>query len=83
MSNLGSAKFLRVVISEQFEVNGEKRRRQTQVGTAWLKKTKEGEEYVSIRITPGLSVSGDLSVFQHHERDEKPAGREPARGGKR
>jgi len=69
MSELSKAKFLRIVISEKYEQAGVTKYRELQVGSAWVKRDKNGDEYISGRIVEGIGLSGNFSVFQWRERE--------------
>jgi hypothetical protein len=71
MSGIKEARFLRVLISEEYEGRDGKRKSWLQVGSAWIKTSKSGEEYISLRIVPGLSISGELVIMPAKDREEQ------------
>ena len=58
------SKYLNVFVQEQFESGGEIKSNYTKVGVAFPHDKGEG---FNLKITPGLSVSGDLVVFPPKE----------------
>lgn len=54
------SKYLNVFVQEKFESNGEEKSNYTKVGVAFPHDKGEG---FNLKITPGISVSGDLVVF--------------------
>jgi hypothetical protein len=77
MSSLKDARFLRVLISEEYEGREGKRKSWLQVGSAWVKTSKSGEEYISLRIVPGLSISGELVIMPAKDREEQADSQQP------
>jgi len=59
-------KYLNVFVQEQFESEGEIKSSYTKVGVAFPHDKGEG---FNLKITPGLSVSGDLVVFPPKENE--------------
>lgn len=49
---------------------GEERRGYTEVGVAWLGETKDGAMVLSLRVYPGISVSGELVAFEARPKAE-------------
>lgn len=64
MTKLKNAKFLRVLVVEQFtnKTTGEVREKWHEVGAAWLKDDRHGNEYVAIQLIPGVSLSGKFQI---------------------
>ena len=60
------SKYLNVFIQEQFESGGESKSNYTKVGVAFPHDKGEG---FNLKITAGLSVSGDLVVFPPKENE--------------
>ena len=60
------SKYLNVFVQEQFESGGEIKSNYTKVGVAFPHDKGEG---FNLKITPGLSVSGDLVVFPPKENE--------------
>ena len=60
------SKYLNVFVQEQFESGGETKSNYTKVGVAFPHETGGG---FNLKITPGLSVSGDLVVFPPKENE--------------
>ena len=60
------SKYLNVFVQEQFESNGEQKTNYTKVGVAFPHDKGEG---FNLKITAGLSVSGDLVVFPPKENE--------------
>ena len=58
------SKYLNVFVQEQFESNGETKSNYTKVGAAFPHDKGEG---FNLKITAGISVSGDLVVFPPRE----------------
>lgn len=54
------SKYLNVFVQEQFESNGEQKSNYTKVGVAFPHDKGDG---FNLKITPGISISGDLVVF--------------------
>lgn len=54
-------------VQEQFESGGELKSNYTKVGVAYPHDKGEG---FNLKITPGLSVSGDLVVFPPRESED-------------
>jgi hypothetical protein len=61
------SKYLNVFVQEQFESGGEMKSNYTKVGVAFPHDKGGG---LNIKITPGLSVSGDLVVFPPRENED-------------
>jgi hypothetical protein len=61
--------FFNVFITNEFEIEGVKKTRWTQVGVGFPHKDGEG---INIEITPGLSVSGSLVVLLAKNDEAKP-----------
>ena len=61
------SKYLNVFVQEQFESGGEMKSNYTTVGVAFPHDKGGG---LNIKITPGLSVSGDLVVFPPRENED-------------
>jgi len=61
------SKYLNVFVQEQFESGGELKSNYTKVGVAYPHDKGEG---FNLKITPGLSVSGDLVVFPPRESED-------------
>jgi hypothetical protein len=61
------SKYLNVFVQEQFESGGEMKSNYTKVGVAFPHDKGEG---FNLKITPGLSVSGDLVVFPPRENED-------------
>jgi hypothetical protein len=67
-----SAPYLRVVSSERYETNdGEVRYHRTEVGRAFWQEGKNGERYLTLKIFSGISVTGNLAVFEPKPKDER------------
>lgn len=60
------SKYLNVFVQEQFESGGEIKSNYTKVGVAFPHDKGEG---FNLKITAGLSVSGDLVVFPPKENE--------------
>jgi hypothetical protein len=60
------SKYLNVFVQEQFESNGEQKSNYTKVGVAFPHDKGEG---FNLKITPGISISGDLVVFPPKENE--------------
>ena len=60
-------KYLNVFVQEQFESNGETKSNYTKVGVAFPHEKGEG---FNLKITPGISLSGDLVVFPPKENED-------------
>jgi hypothetical protein len=73
MTQFEKARFLRVLISEEYEGKDGKQKAWHEVGRAWFKTSRDGREMVSVRITPGLSVSGEFVIMAAEDRTEEPA----------
>ena len=58
------SKNLNVFVQEQFQSGGEMKTNYTKVGVAFPHDKGDG---FNLKITPGLSVSGDLVVFPPRE----------------
>jgi hypothetical protein len=58
------SKYLNVFVQEQFQSGGEMKTNYTKVGVAFPHDKGDG---FNLKITPGLSVSGDLVVFPPRE----------------
>ena len=58
--------YLNVFVQEQFESGGESKSHYTKVGVAFPHDKGEG---FNLRITDGISVSGDLVVFPPKENE--------------
>lgn len=71
MTQFQKARFLRVLVSEEYEGKEGKQKAWTEVGRAWFKLTKDGREMVSVRITPGLAVSGEFVIMAAEDRSEE------------
>lgn len=63
MKKLKGARVLGVYVSETYGEEGNQKRRRTRVGAAWLKETSDGTEFVSLIISPGIAVSGELTIW--------------------
>jgi hypothetical protein len=61
------SKYLNVFVQEQFESGGEMKSNYTKVGVAFPHDKGDG---FNLKITPGLSVSGDLVVFPPRENED-------------
>lgn len=70
IKRLNEARFLRIIVSETYERDGEKRRQSTEVGRAFVKTTEGGEEYISLKIFAGLSIHGNVAIFQANEKED-------------
>ena len=55
-----------VYVPYTFEKGGEEVKKHTLVGSAWVKDTAKGQ-VVSINLRPGISVSGELVLFEANE----------------
>ena len=60
------SKYLNVFVQEQFESGGEIKSNYTKVGVAFPHDKGEG---FNLKVTPGISVSGDLVVFPPKENE--------------
>lgn len=60
-------KYLNVFVQEPFESGGEMKTSYTKVGVAFPHEKGEG---FNLKITPGISVSGDLVVFPPREQED-------------
>ena len=60
------SKYLNVFVQEQFESNGEQKSNYTKVGVAFPHDKGDG---FNLKITPGISISGDLVVFPPKENE--------------
>ena len=58
------SKYLNVFVQEQFQYGGEMKINYTKVGVAFPHDKGEG---FNLKITPGISVSGDLVAFPPRE----------------
>ena len=58
------SKYLNVFVQEQFQSGGEMKTNYTKVGVAFPHDKGDG---FNLKITPGLSVSGDLVAFPPRE----------------
>ena len=50
-----------------FEKNGEEVKKYTLVGSAWVKNDTAKGQVISINLRPGISVSGELVLFEANE----------------
>lgn len=84
MTKLKGANFLRVLVVEQFtnKTTGEVREKWHEVGAAWYKEDKHGNEYVAIQLVPGISLSGKFQIRaplppreEEKQQQQKPKGR--------
>lgn len=64
MTSLKGAKFLRVIVVENFtkKDTGEVKDRWHEVGAAWFKTDRHGNEYVAVSLIPGVSLSGKFHI---------------------
>jgi hypothetical protein len=60
------SKYMNVFVQEQFESNGEQKSNYTKVGVAFPHDKGGG---FNLKITPGISVSGDLVIFPPKENE--------------
>lgn len=60
-------KYLNVFVQETFEAHGEEKSSYTKVGVAFPHNKGEG---INVKITPGISVSGDLVIFPPKDAEE-------------
>ena len=61
------SKYLNLFVQEQFESGGETKSNYTKVGVAFPHDKGDG---FNLKITPGLSVSGDLVAFAPREDED-------------
>ena len=80
MTTLKEAKFLIVSVVENYERNGEQGSAWHEVGRAWLRRNKAGAEYLSVKIHPGISVTGDLMIQAPLPKRDDPAPTPAPRG---
>lgn len=60
-------KYMNVFVQETFDANGEEKSNYTKVGVAFPHKKGEG---INVKITPGISVAGDLVIFPPKDSEE-------------
>lgn len=67
-----------VCVSESFEAEGkEKKTVTTEVGSAFANKSRGGVNYIRVRLRRGISVHGELMLFEIRPSEKKDENQKP------